>query len=252
MTDEVISHVRVPSLLTQLADHFITPAASRGWLSGEYVRFGEYARRAQLLYETCALLGFAFREKMSGFVELFAEPGREAAVLAGLKESASAQAAAVGGEPRHFYALFFRLEVESLMLKWRESGKSRCSGWSEFPRVVKRKLRRPEFSPRLVNAAGKGIAFGSYCPELMEKLAASVPDPETWNISRAGDSYALPSPPKPKPLPARQEEALALIQAYVEEVRPDLLARLGMWPEAEGDFRLRLRALGSRAADGNT
>jgi hypothetical protein len=39
---------------------------------------------------------------------------------------------------------------------------------------------------------------------------------------------------------------MTLLREYVEQVQPDLLARLGLWPEEENDFLQRLRAIGSR------
>ena len=40
-----------------------------------------------------------------------------------------------------------------------------------------------------------------------------------------------------------------MIKPYVETVRPDLLARLGLWPEGAADFQQRFRAILSARMD---
>ena len=239
------------TLLTNLAETALAPIRRKGWFSGEYVRLGEYMRRAQLLYETGVVLGHHFCERLDAFVQLFSEPGREAEMIASLAKSAADQVAAVPGAPHDLYDLFFKPEVESLMQHLCQAGRTKCSTWSAFSRVAKKKLLVSHASSGLETSAWKGIALGSQDRLLAEKLLASVPEPETWAQLRGTRRSDWPgSPPPPKPIAELESQTLALIRPYVERYRFDLLARLGLWVEGEDNTFLRWRALMSRQSNG--
>lgn len=232
-----------PTLLSHLAREAIAPIARKSWFSGQYVLFGPYMWRAQSLYETGAALGYAFRDRLPVFVESFCEPGSEAATVASLAESAAAQRAQITNEPSDFLELFFKPEVERLMRVMREGGRTRYSQWSDFPKVARKKMRADDMLFNLTKTLRRGVALGGHYPELAERISARSPDPELWKRARAGSSGIPASPPEPKPLPRRQEEAIARIRPFLEEVRPELLTRLGLWVESSAAFRLRWRAL---------
>src|SRR5215831_17720026 len=124
-----------PTLLDYWANQLIAPILGKGWFSRERVRLEDYIQRAQLLYETGAVLGQMFRDRLAVLVELFGEPGQEAATISSLAESAAVQMAQAKKEPKNFLDLFFKAEVERLMKIFRDEGRTEYSDWTDFPKI---------------------------------------------------------------------------------------------------------------------
>lgn len=219
-----------PTLLAHLAYQIITPVTKKGRYSDEYVLFGDYMPCAQFLYETSAILGFTFRDRLAVFVELFCEAGREANLISALAESAASRLSGLPQEPQDFFDMFFKPEVERLMKVMRDAGITKCSEWLDFPKVAKQRMRCADIFSRLQSTAPEGIGLGSSYPDLTERLLSHAEDSETWSRFRAHGLDIPASPPKQKSIPERQAEATSMIRPYVEKVRPDLLAKLGLPP----------------------
>src|SRR6266446_817515 len=126
-----------PTLLAYIAQQIISPVTKKGLFSDEYVLFGSYMPCAQFLYETGAILGYTFRDRLLSFVELFT-------------------------------------------------------------------------------------------PELIERLFSHAENVEVWSKARAAGLDIPAAPPRPKPIRERQAEVTAMIRPYIENVRPDLLTKLGL------------------------
>ncbi len=217
-----------PTLLGYLAQWALAPVKKKGLLSGQYVLFAEYLSQAQLLYETGAVLGYIYRDRLETFAELFSEPGRQADLAYFLTTATSVadRLASLPDEPKNFYELFFKSEVGDLMSAMRNAGLTQFSGWLDFPKVSKLKMPIKYYFERLRMTALEGIQLGSQHAQFAEKLFTYEYDAEKWRFFYDLGLDIGESPPVTMPLSERQAEAKELIRAYVEEVRPDLLTKL--------------------------
>jgi len=160
-----------PSLLYYLAHEFIAPVKRKGLFSGEYVLFAEYLSHAQLLYETGAVLGCVYRDRLETFAELFSEPGRQAE-LANFLITGTVVAdrlAALPDEPKNFYELFFKPEF---MKKAHDFGLTQFSEMVNFPKLSQKvymlKIPIKGAFEHIYDTALEGIQFGSQRPDLTE------------------------------------------------------------------------------------
>lgn len=217
-----------PPLLAYLVHHIITPMTRKGMFSDDYVLFGEYMPSAQFLYEMGAVLGYTFRDRLIVFVELFTEPGHQSDCVEHIAGPAANRLAGLSDEPKDFVDLFLKPEVERLMTVMRSHGLTKYSGWSDFTKVGKQKMRIKDIFSTLQMTALEGIGLGSRYPELTERLLLHTEDVEVWRYAHTHGLDIPASPPTPKPIPERQAEAKAMIRPYVEKVRPDLLSKLGL------------------------
>jgi len=216
------------TLLAYLAHQIISPVTKKGLFSDEYVLFGSYMPCAQFLYETGAIIGYTFRDRLPLLVELFTESGHETDAVAHIGESAAKRLAELPAEPNDFMDLFFKPEAERLIKVMRARGLNKFSTWSDFPAVAKQKMRRADIFSNLQVAAWEGIGLGSRYPDLTEKLFSHAQDVEVWSRARAAGLDIPATPPRPKPIRERQAEVTAMIRPYIEKVRPDLLTKLGL------------------------
>jgi hypothetical protein len=220
-----------PSLISYLAHGCIAPVKKKGLFSGEYVLFGEYLSHAQLLYETSAILGYIYRDKLNTFAELFSEPGRQAD-LANLIVTGTFVAdrlAELPDEPKKFNELFFEPE---LMKQACNFGLTQFSELPNSPDISRKvfTLKIPvqvAFQHSSMTAL-EGIQLGSQHLELTEKLFSYKHDPEAWRFAHEAGLEIGPSPPETIPLRERQVEVKTLIRPFVEKARPDLLSKLGL------------------------
>lgn len=214
------------TLLAYLAHHFASLIKRKGWLSGEYVLFGDYMPCSQFLYEASAVLGYKFRDQIITFVALFCEQGRESDLVAHLRDSVAAELAQLEREPDDFMDLYFKPEATRLIRVMRDAGLTTFSDWTDFPKLAKQKMRVVDVFSQLQFTAAEGVGLGSHFPVLTEKLFAHEVDPRLWSKFRSHGLNIPASPPKTKSVREREAEALLLIKPYVMKARPDLLGPL--------------------------
>ena len=215
-------------LLVYMAQQMIALIIRKGLFSEEYIFFADYMSSSQFLCETGAVLGYTFRDRMTTFVKLFCEPGRESGLVATMGDIAATHLQELKEEPQDFIDFFFKQEATRIIDILREAGLTKASGWSDFSKVSKQKLRAKDVFSQLMFAVPWGIGLGSRFPELAKKLLTNEIDPSEWNYWRS-HGLDIPSiPPKPKTIEQRQQKALSLITPYVERTRPDLMISLGL------------------------
>lgn len=217
-----------PPLLAYLVHQIIAPVTRKGLLSKDYVLFGQYMPCAQFLYETGAVLGYTFRDRLIVFVELFTDPGHQSDFVSYIATPAADRLASLPSEPKDFMDLFFKPEAERLMKVMRCHGLTQYSEWPDFTKVAKQKMHIKDIFPQLQFTVAEGIGLGSQYPDLTLRLFSHTEDADAWRDARASGLDIPASPPKPKSIQEREAEALATIRPYVERVRPDLLTKLGL------------------------
>lgn len=217
-----------PPLLAYLAQQVRAPIIRKGMFTGEHVLFGDYMPASLFLYETSAILGYTYRERITSFVSLFCQPRQESDLIMHMTSSVTAKLAALRHEPKDFIELHLIPEATRLMRVMRDAGLTIYSDWIDFPKLAKHKMRATDIWSQLQFTAAEGVAFGYTHPELAEKLFTYEDDPQGWQDARSHGLSIPASPPKSKSIHQRQVEALALIRTYVAKARPDLLNTLGL------------------------
>ena len=218
--------MQTPPLIAYLADLARAPIVRKGLFAGEYVFFGDYMAASLQLYETGAILGYTYRERLNSFVSLFCERGHEQDLIARMCKSVSDKLAALDHAPKDFIELYFIPEATRLIRVLRDAGLTTYSDWLDFPKLAKHKMRASDIWSQLQFTAAEGIAFGYSQRELAERLFTYEDDPEAWRDARCHGLDIPASPPKAKSIHQREAEAKALIKPYVSKARPDLLSAL--------------------------
>lgn len=217
-----------PPLLAYLVHQIITPVTRKGFFSDEHVLFGEYMPCAQFLYETGTVLGYTFRDRLILFVELFTELGHQSDFVSYIATPAANRLSGLPSEPKDFMDLFLKPEAERLMQVMRNHGLTQYAEWADFTKVAKQKMRIKDIFSQLQFTVAEGVGLGSQYPQLTERLLLHTEDADAWRDARAHGLDIPASPPRPKPISERQADAKAMIRPYVQKVRPDLLAKLGL------------------------
>jgi hypothetical protein len=217
-----------PPLLAYLAEQVRAPIVRKGVFAGEYVLFGDYMPSSLFLFETSAVLGYTYRDRLAPFVSLFCQPGQERDLIAHMARDIEAKLAALGKEPKDFMELHFIPEATRFMQVFRGAGLTTYSEWIDFPKLAKQKMRPADIWSQLQFMAAQGVAFGYSQPELAQKLFVYEDDPQEWQDARSNGLDIPASPPKAMSIHQRQAEALGLIRPYVVKARPDLLKTLGL------------------------
>ncbi len=229
-----------------------TPVAAalrrKGLFKGSYILFCDYLHAGQSCFEHGLAIGHLCRDRLPLLIELIWPGQNPEKARAALAESAAAQVERLSMPAPDLFQLFFQPEAEALMKKLKM--RRRSLEWSEYPKVVRYKLPERDTLPLLEFAIAKGIALGSQRPEVAERACEASPSPELWSVAREGCRDLPAAPPQPSTLADRHNQAGHSLRAYLEEVRPDLLCRLGLWPRLANDVQLRLKALLAR--HGNT
>lgn len=215
-------------LLAYLGHQVAAPIVRKGWLSGEYVLVGDYLPCCQFLYETGAILGYKFRDRIITFVALFCEPGRESELAAQLGETAASRLAQLEGEPDDLMDLYFKPEATRVIRTMQNARLTTFCDWQDFPKVAKQKLRVADVWSQIQLVPAQGIGLGSRYPALTEKLFSHEIDSRLWRELRSHGLDIPAFPPKAKSMREREEEALAMIKPYVSKAHPDLLGPLGL------------------------
>ena len=214
-----------PTLLGYLVRQIIAPVTRKGLFSGKYILFLEYLSHAQFLYETSAVLGYVYRDRLETFAELFSEPGRQADLANSFVTltSVADRLASLPDEPKNFFDLFFESEGKELLKSVLHID---LTHFSDFPKFRRLKIPIEYCYERLYGlTALEGIQLGSQYPELTEKLFSYKSDAEKWRRAYEAGLEIGPTPPD-MPLRERQAEAKALIKPYIEKMRSDLLTKL--------------------------
>ena len=215
------------SLVHFLASQIIAPIVKKGFFSGEYVLFSAYMPRAGFLYETGAVLGYTYRDRLMTFAQLFASPGTEQKLIGWLHKQASEHLEHINA-PSDLADLYFAPEATRLIGVLRSAGLTDAEDWIDMHKVANQKLRVADVFMSLQTAPSLGIGFGSCFPDLTTKLLTTEIDPAEYMSMRAAGLDVPPTPPKTKTMDERQEMALSLIRPYVKQARPDLVTALGL------------------------
>lgn len=223
-------------LVAYLAGFLLGPFVRRGLLLGRWVPLGQCVVAAQVAYETGALLGYRFRDRMPVFAKLFSEPGRETELSTFLTESARAEMSSREGEWTTFFDLRWEEDVAHAMAAMRRACRTELTDTYDFFKIAGERVRPdPTLFGWLQTVTAKGIGLGCGLPQLTEKLwrnSHELPKGEEelrmWELWRAQGLNLPETPPGPESLQEAQARAVSYIVPYISRHWPEMLKELGL------------------------
>jgi hypothetical protein len=222
-------------LMAHLAELFLSPFVRTGLLSGRWVPFGQCIIAAQEAYETGALLGHRFHDKIPIFVKLFCEPGRETGLAACMGEIARAEVASCQVETMTFFELRWEKHVASMMGAMRRAGRTNLTETHSYYLIASERVRYANVYRWLQSVTSEGIALGMWLPELAEKLwrnSYALPRGEKelqeWAAWRSYGLNLPETPPAPESLEAAEARVVSYIVPYISQRWPEMLQELGL------------------------
>jgi hypothetical protein len=210
-----------------LIDEFVTsisaPALKKRLFAAPYIPFRRYLGCYQVAFETGAVLGYTFRDRLSTFAKLFCVPGREEELSMAMQALARQKIAKVG-ETENFLVLAMFAEEARITANWRESGITD----TQIDHLSQRlKMTLEQAFKNLSGAVSTGIGFGSAFPELTERLWRAAYEreltPDEWREYQRIGVISGDDVPEPLPLIKRQGQLLSLVELFVCKTLPELL-----------------------------
>jgi hypothetical protein len=214
----------VSTLIDEFARSLIAPALKKRPFSPPYVPFRRYLGCYQMAFETGAVLGHAFRNRLPMLTKLSCHPGHEEELIAAMQELAR-QKMAEADDAKSFIGLAMFAEENRIKANWRQSGTTD----KQIEYLSKRlKMTAEQAYKNLCGAVSTGIGFGSAFPELTEKLWKAAYERtftrDEWENYRRFGVVSGDQIPEPFPLAKRQEELHSLVELFVSTSRPELLS----------------------------
>lgn len=179
----------------------------------------------EIAFETGAVLGHAFRDRLTSLAKLFALPGREQELTTAMQELARRKLEKTGESVSYFGELAMFAEEERIRSNWRESGVAEA----QMKQMLETfKLNAEQAFKNLFGAVSTGIGLGSAFPELTERLWSSAYErpftKDEWQKYQRMGVVWSDDTPEPLPLVKRQDQILSLVELFVSKSRPELLA----------------------------
>ena len=207
---------------------------------GPYIPFGSFMIVCSLLYETGAILGRARSDKSTILAKIFpTDPSKENSFINELQNKARKRLEEykkeLEKEPTSFRHLFFvLLESKKLGLSLAHTDfKTRIE-------VCGEKWSLKQAGPYIKMVGLEGIGFGSYFPELTEKMYRYYHESIPMDVWSKGSAAYLDIPEKPTIISLEEQEKtiLQMVAAYTSEYYPELLDPLDLrgLPPALGDL----------------
>lgn len=188
------------SLIAELARAIMAPASQKRLLGKPYLTCWRYLGCYEQAFESGAVLGYAFSDKLSNLVQLFCDPGRREELTVALMESAK-ELFAETAAPESFLDLAMWSEKSRMENLWRKAGATEA----DIERQISSyELSPSEAFPQLQIALTAGIGFGGTFPNRTEKMwreAYELPtDSADLEMLRQAGLYVPAHAEKPLPL----------------------------------------------------
>ena len=212
----------------------------RFWFFALGIPFTRYLGCYQEAFEVGVVLGYTFRDRLTTFAKLFAEPDHEQQLITVMQELAR-QRFSETKKPETFSRLGMLAEEIRIKSNWQRSGTDGVP--VEF---LQKHYRVPlrQASQNLYVSVSTGIGFGSAFPqptEQMWKVEHEYPmSREEWAKRRTEPTYRMEEtfgrltseqvkdfhatePPESITLAKRQGQLLSEVESFISGARPELL-----------------------------
>lgn len=196
---------------------------------GPYMRFSNFLQVSSFLYESGALLGRAKHDKLMILEKMLARPPKQGDFIRHVQQQAEERLRKFGEEPTSFFMFFLSTELEKLGLSLTGSS------MKTLKKAFDEKWPLEKIEPFIKIWGLEGIGFGSYFPELTEKMYRNFHeniDMDKWSEWRA---YGLAISERPTIITLEEQEqaVLEMVADYASQYYPELIEPLGLrLPEA--------------------
>jgi hypothetical protein len=212
-----------PTLTYCLAEA-ATQKVVKTWLfRGPYVTLGTYLALCAGLYETTALLGRAFRDRLLALEKMLGRPPQRGQLIETLKKMAKDRRARFPGHPKSFYEYFSQTELPKF-------SHSVSPLHPDSTNALKEKLPIKKIWLFIEMWTSEGFAFGALFPDLTEQMYRNAHeniDRELWQQARTAGLSLAESPPNVT-LEDQELKMLTTVSAFAGEYYPELLKPLGL------------------------
>jgi len=211
-----------PPLMHVFALILLKPITQKRFLGGDYIRLYDYYGAIGFQYESGSIIGYTQRKKLNILEKLLGHPEKEGALIKILQDSAKRRLDNIqkqhGRKPDSF------LELSRFIFEKEFNVKIVQEEIKNMKETFNKKVELNIAFEWLQWVGVEGIGFGSYFPELTEKMCRYHEniDIEEWTKVR---EYGLNIPEKPDfmSIDERKKSVLETLAAYVSESHPELL-----------------------------
>jgi len=195
----------------------------KDFLGRTYIRLGRVLTLSIWLYETGAILGRLYKDKLFTLLAIYEVESKRQEFIGFWSSEAKKRLEIFSGQPTSFPIFVGQTDLEMF------TGKK----LKDLMKIGDKKLYHEEGQRWLTLAERsmiEGIVFGSIFPDLTHQILRDEyekVDMSSWNEAR---KYGLTLPEKPSHTTVRskEQEVIGLLQDYVKEYHPKLIDDLGL------------------------
>lgn len=190
----------------------------KDWLGNQFIRLGRVLTLSSWLYETGAMLGRFWKDRLSVVVEMYEVEGKQEEFTQYWCNQAKNRLERYGGQPNSFPIYVAQTDLEMFIGKKLD----------DLLKIGDKKLHHKEGQEwlRLAETSMiEGIMFGSMFPDLAHTMLVNEYekiDVASWKEAR---KYGMTLSEKPPQITVvdKEREALAMARDYVMEYFPQLM-----------------------------
>jgi hypothetical protein len=219
-----MSNDKLPiSLASFLISSIVPKLMERDMLGRMYIRLGRVLTLSIWLYETGAILGRFWKDKLSLVVKMFEVEEKRDEFTRFWRNEANKRLELYGSQPHTFPTFVGETDLKLF------DGKT----LQELPKIGDKKLHHNEGQQRLRLAESslvEGIMFGGMFPDLTHLMLVNQyqkTDMDSWRRAREYGLTLSESPPY-KSVADKEKEVTAMARDYVGEYFPELMEPLGL------------------------
>lgn len=221
--------MRIP-LTAFLTAAVLQPRIQKGFIGGTYVAFADFASMSGYLFQSGAIIGAAFSNRVDLLAQVISEAGKESSAIEYIQKEAKNRLE--GFEKAH--GQLRSLTTFAFEEEWKTVGISSL----DFTIADGKKIAKLSQQKVKVEEAGQvismwgliGIGFGTSFSELTESLyrSSNEPvDPERWAMMRKA-GLGISEKQEVISFEEQTEIQLSMMAEYSKENLPDLVVPLGL------------------------
>jgi hypothetical protein len=215
------------NLPISFGDYLITcvihKITEKTWLGSPFVRIGRILTISAWLYETGAILGRRWKDKLPVVMQMYEIEEKRSEFTIYWSNQAKKRIDQYGGSPKNFQTFMIHTDLE---LFWN-------SKIQDFIKIGDKKLNKNQAQESLQLASLsllEGIMFGSLYPDITKEMLTNTYEKVDMNAWKEARKYGLTlskNPPYTSVLD-KEEQAIELARDYVKQYHPNLINALNL------------------------
>ncbi len=197
--------------------------AEKDWLGNRYVRIGRILTLSIWLYETGAILGRLWRDKLPVVIKMYEVEEKREDFTRYWYNQAEKRLEQYGIEPKSFQAFILHTDLEMF---WNAK-------LEDFMKIGDKKLNQSQAQETLQLASLsllEGIMFGGLYPDITQEMLVNTYekiDSDAWKEARSHGVTLTENPPSIS-VRDKEKEAIELARDYVKQYHPSLIKALSL------------------------